>query len=311
VQQQLHLLNNLGESAMNQQKTDIYERVTRQIIEAMERGAGSYRMPWHVTGADRFAPANAASKRPYRGINVLLLWLLAEHHGYTSGEWATYNQWQALGAQVRKGEKAELVVFWRISERSREETDDQEEPASNRSILARGYHVFNAAQVDGYAPKAAPVLSESERVESAERFFAGLGFNVEHGGNRACYSPEEDVIHMPPFSCFRNAASYYSVLGHEATHASGAKHRLDRDLKPRFAEESYAMEELVAELGAAFLCSALGLANEPRQEHAAYLTGWLKVLRQDKRAIFTAASQAQKAVDWMRLRNEEQQSKAA
>jgi antirestriction protein ArdC len=296
---------------MNQQTPDIYEKVTRQVIEAMERGAGSYRMPWHVTGADRFAPANAASKRPYRGINVLLLWMLADHHGYTSGEWATYNQWQELGAQVRKGEKAALVVFWKISERSREETDDQEEPSSNRAILARGYHVFNAAQIEGYAPKAAPVLSESERVESAERFFSLQNVTLEHGGSRASYSPQDDVIHMPPFSCFRDAASFYSVLGHECVHASGAAHRLNRDLKPRFAEESYAMEELIAELGAAFLCSTLGLANEPRADHAAYLSGWLKVLKQDKRAIFTAASQAQKAVDWMRLRADEQQPKAA
>src|SRR5262249_8058561 len=146
---------------------------------------------------------------------------------------------------------------------------------------------------------------------SAERFFARLGVTVKHGGNNACYSPQEDVVHMPPFSCFRDAAAYYSVLGHEETHATGAEHRLNRDLKPRFAEESYAMEELVAELGAEFLCSMLGLANEPRQEHAAYLSNWLKVLKQDKRAIFAAASQAQKAVDWMRARNEEQQSQAA
>jgi antirestriction protein ArdC len=295
---------------MNQQTPDIYAKVTQQIIEAMERGAASYRMPWHVTGADCFAPVNVVSKRPYRGINVLLLWLLAEHHGYTSGEWATYNQWQELGAQVRKGEKAALIVFWKISERGREETDDQEEPASNRSILARGYHVFNAAQVEGYLPKPSPVLPESERVGSAERFFSRLGIAVKHGGNTACYSPQEDVIHMPPFSCFRDAASFYSTLGHEATHATGAEHRLNRDLKPRFAEESYAMEELVAELGAAFLCSTLGLSNEPRKEHAAYLSSWLRVLRQDKRAVFTAASQAQKAIDWMCLRAEEQSQAA-
>jgi antirestriction protein ArdC len=235
---------------------------------------------------------------------------MAEHHGYTSGEWATYNQWQALGAQVKKGEKSALIVFWKISERSREETEDQEEE-SNRSILARGYHVFNARQVEGYSPETSPVLPESERIESAERFFSLQDVAIRHGGSRACYSPEEDVIHMPPFSCFRDGASYYSVLGHEEVHASGAAHRLNRDLKPRFAEESYAMEELIAELGAAFLCSTLGLANDPRQEHAAYLTSWLRVLKNDKRAIFTAASQAQKAVDWMRLRADEQQTKAA
>lgn len=291
---------------MSQQAPDIYERVTLQVIEAMERGAGSFHMPWHVSG-DCSAPENVVSRRPYRGVNLLLLGLLAETHGYASGEWATYNQWQALGAQVRKGEKSALIVFWKASERSRAETEDDEEPSRNRPILARGYHVFNSAQVDGYSPKPAPVLPESERVESAERFFAGLGFTIKHGGSRACYSPAEDVIRMPPFSCFRNAVSFYSVLGHEAVHATGAAHRLNRDLKPRFAEESYAMEELVAELGAAFLCASLGLANEPREEHAAYLTGWLKVLRQDKRAVFTAASQALKAVDWMRLRFEEQQ----
>lgn len=296
---------------MNQQTPDIYEKVTGQILEAMERGAGSYRMPWHVTGVEGFAPVNVVSKRPYRGINVLLLWLLAEQHGFSSGEWATYDQWKELGAQVRKGEKAALVVFWKISERKGEEPDSGEETANMRSILARGYHVFNAAQVEGYSPEPAPELPDSQRIESAERFFAQLGVTVEHGGNSACYSPQEDVIHMPPFSCFRDAASYYSVLGHEHVHATGAKHRLDRDLKPRFAEESYAMEELVAELGAAFLCSALGLANEPRQEHAAYLASWLMVLRQDERAIFTAASQAQKAVDWMRLHADEQQSQAA
>jgi antirestriction protein ArdC len=295
---------------MDQQTTDIYEKVTQQIIEAMERGAGSYRMPWHVSG-ESFAPVNAVSRRPYRGINVLLLWLMAESLGYTSGEWATYDQWKALGAQVKKGEKAALVVFWRISERKGEGPDSSDEAANIRSILARGYHVFNAGQVEGYSPEPAPVLPEGERVESADRFFSLQRVTIEHGGNTACYSPQEDVIHMPPFSCFRDAASYYSVLGHEHVHATGAKHRLDRDLRPRFAEDSYAMEELIAELGAAFLCAALGFANEPRKEHAAYLGSWLQVLKQDRRAIFTAASQAQKAVDWMRLRADEQQSQAA
>jgi len=296
---------------MNQQTPDIYERVTKQIIEAMERGAEGYRMPWHVTDADCFAPINVVSKRPYRGVNVLLLWLLAEHHGYESGQWATYNQWQELGAQVRKGEKAALVVFWKISERNREESEDQEEPTSTRAVLARGYYVFNVAQVEGYSPEPSPVLPEGERIERAERFFAQLGANIRHGGAAACYSPQEDLIHMPPFSCFRDAVTYYSTLGHESVHWTGAPHRLNRDLRPRFETESYAMEELVAELGAAFLCSALNLSNEPRQDHAAYLSNWLKVLKQDKRAIFAAASQAQKAVDWMRLRNEEQQTKAA
>jgi antirestriction protein ArdC len=296
---------------MNQQTPDIYERVTRQIIEAIERGAGSYRMPWHVTGAESFAPVNVVSKRPYRGVNLLLLWLLADHHGYTSGEWATYNQWKGLGAQVKKGEKSALIVFWKISERNSEETEDQEESSSNRSILARGYHVFNAAQVDGYAPQPAPALPESERIQRTDTFFVDIGADIRHGGNTAYYEPETDIIRMPMSSAFREAAAYFSVLAHEATHWTGAPHRLNRNLLARFASEAYAMEELVAELGAAFLCATLSISNTPRPDHAAYLSSWLKVLKNDKRAIFTAASQAQKAVDWMRLRNDEQQSKAA
>lgn len=296
---------------MNQQTSDIYERVTKQIIEAIERGAEKFRMPWHVTGAECFAPVNVVSRRPYRGVNVILLWLLSDLNGYESGQWGTYNQWQELGAQVRKGEKAAQVVLWKSSERNREEASDQEEKAGSRAIIAKGYHVFNVAQVEGYSPKPVPVLSESERIESAERFFSQLGTTVQHGGTRACYSPEEDLVRMPHFECFREGIGYYSTLAHELTHWTGAAHRLNRDLKPRFALESYAMEELVAELGAAFLCSALKLSNEPRADHAAYLTSWLKVLKRDKRAIFTAASQAQKAADWMQLAHDEQQSKAA
>ena len=296
---------------MNQQTSDIYERVTKQIIEAIERGAEKYRMPWHVTEAECFAPVNVVSRRPYRGVNVILLWALSDSLGYQSGEWGTYNQWQELGAQVRKGEKSALVVLWKTSERSREEREGKDQKAAPRSVIAKGYHVFNVAQVEGYAAKSLPVLSECERVASAEHFFSRLGANINHGGPCACYSPEGDLIRMPHFERFRDTVGYYSTLAHELTHWTGAAHRLNRDLKPRFAAESYAMEELVAELGAAFLCSALKLSNEPRPDHASYLTSWLKVLRQDKRAIFTAASQAQKAVDWMQLRNEEQQSKAA
>lgn len=296
---------------MNQPTSDIYERVTRQIIEALERGAEKYRMPWHVTDAECFAPVNVASRRPYRGVNVILLWALSDSLGYQSGEWGTYNQWQELGAQVRKGEKSALVVLWKPSERSRDEREDQEDKAGSRSVIAKGYNVFNVAQVEGYTPNRVPVLPASQRIEAAERFFSQLDATIRHGGPCACYSPEEDVIYMPLFERFHEGVGYYSTLAHEFTHWTGAAHRLNRDLKPRFAKESYAMEELVAELGAAFLCSALRLSNEPRPDHASYLASWLKVLRQDKRAIFTAASQAQKAVDWMQLRNFEQQRQAA
>ena len=259
-------------------------------------------MPWHVTEADCFVPTNAASHRVYRGVNVLCLWATAMRRGYGSGLWATYNQWKALGAQVRKGEKAAPVVFWKITDKAGREFEDDDirrVPANNRMFLARGYNVFNVAQVDGFAPTAVPQLGKGERIASAEIFFAGLGARVRHGGAAACYIPGLDEIFMPRFEAFRDPAAYYSTLAHEATHWTGAPHRLNRELKAKFGSEGYAMEELVAELGAAFLCSNLGISVEPRPDHAAYIESWLTVLRRDKRAIFAAASLAQKATDWM------------
>jgi antirestriction protein ArdC len=167
-------------------------------------------------------------------------------------------------------------------------------------VLARGYSVFNVAQVDGYNPPKVPELSAGERIEQAEGFFSALGADIRHGGDRAYFCPDTDHIQMPLFEVFKDPAAYYAVLAHEATHWSGAKHRLNRQLEGRFHEQAYAAEELVAELGAAFLCADLGLANEPRPDHAAYVATWIKVLKNDRRAIFTAASRAQEAVDWMR-----------
>jgi len=169
-------------------------------------------------------------------------------------------------------------------------------------VFARGYSVFNAAQVDGYEAPALPVLPEPERIGHAEAFFAALGADIRHGGNRASYLPGLDQIRMPPFPAFHDAVAYYATLAHEATHMTGHASRCARDLRGRFGEEAYAAEELVAELGAAFLCADLALAPEPRPDHAAYVASWLKVLRDDKRAIFTAAAKAQAAADWMHAR---------
>jgi antirestriction protein ArdC len=287
---------------MQHETSDIYERITKQIIEAIEAGAGKFRMPWHVTGAERFTPMNVTSERPYRGVNVLSLWVAAEARSYNSGLWGTYNQWQQFGAQVRKGEKAAPVVFWKFPEPkgndSEEAAEDDEAPTS-RGVLAKGYYVFNADQVEGYTPPARVGMSAGDRIERADAFFVDIGADIRHGGSVACYESDADIIRMPMSSAFHEAAGYYAVLGHETTHWSGAPHRLNRTLRARFGSEAYAMEELVAELGAAFLCATLGISNTPRPDHAAYLATWLAVLRRDKRAIFSAASQAQKAVDWM------------
>jgi len=305
---------------MEKEKSDIFDRVTRLIVEAIEAGVKTNRLPWHVTGSAHFVPVNAASQKPYRGVNVIALWAAAEVRGYTSGLWATYPQWQELGAQVRKGEKSSPVVFWKFpergerpghNEREEEEQAPDESAASGRGALARGYAVFNAAQVEGFTPPSRFVLPESKRIEKAEAFFAGVGANLRAGGDVACYDPREGAVSMPPFSAFREPVGYYAVLAHEMTHWTGADQRLNRDLSSRFGSEAYAMEELVAELGAAFLCSLLGLSTTPRPDHASYLASWLAVLKRDKRAIFTAASHAQKTVDWLAAANISTESRAA
>jgi antirestriction protein ArdC len=285
-------------------RTDIYNRIAAEIVSAIEKGAGEWHMPWHHDGSSIARPRNVASKSGYRGINVLALWVAARHAGYSSGIWGTYQQWSQLGSQVRKGEKATTVVFWkqmRTGDSSGAEPgcDEREEQAL---FFARGYCVFNASQVDGYAPHDMPHLSEAERITRADAFFFALDIPIVTGGQRACYRPDIDTVFMPSFVHFVDAASYYSCLGHEAAHAVGAKHRLDRDITGRFGSAKYAMDEVVAELTSSFVMADLGIANQPRAEHAAYIASWLKILKNDPRAIFTAASKAQAAADWMHAR---------
>ncbi|MBZ5635182.1 MAG: ssDNA-binding domain-containing protein [Acidobacteriia bacterium] len=284
-------------------KRDVYACVTSQIINAIERGVGNWRMPWHTSGRFAFSPINVTSKKPYRGINTVCLWAAAQAKGYESGEWATYQQWQDRRAQVRKGEKATLVVFWKFANDSGESQSDSDTPASgSRLLFTKGYSVFNAAQVDGYAPKVDTDRPMPERIEQAEAFFRGAGADVRYGGNQAFYSPSGDYVQMPPFAAFRDAVSYYSTLAHEHTHWTASAARCNRELGKRFGDNAYAAEELIAELGAAFTCAHLGLSTEPREDHAQYLQSWLRVLKADKRAIFTAASKAQQAADWLTAR---------
>lgn len=279
-------------------KPTIYETITIQIVEAIEQGAGTYNMPWHRSRCDVASPSNAVTGRGYRGVNVLSLWVIAEARGYGSGQWATYQQWREQGAQVRRGEKAAAVVLWKPL------ATPEREPAlpladDRPAFLARGYSVFNADQVDGYAPSVVPQLTEAERIDRAEAFFEAIPATIEHGGNSACYVPTLDRVQLPAFAQFKSATGYYSTLAHELTHWTGAKPRLDRDLSGRFGTDAYAVEELVAELGAAFTCGNLRLPVEPRTDHAPYIASWLKVLKGDSRAIFTAASKAQAAADYL------------
>jgi len=286
----------------NPSRADVYARITDETIAAIEKGAGEYRAPWHHDGSAVFRPANVLSGKAYRGVNVLALWAASEARGYASGLWGTYRQWAERGAQVRKGERASLVVFWKNSganDGEQDGADDADQPAGKRRIFARGYSVFNVAQVDGYQPETAPVLDEAERHARADAFLASLGIAIEHGGESAYYRPSTDTVHLPCFSSFRDAASYYGVAIHECGHASGAKHRLDRDLTGRFGSRSYAAEEICVEIAAGFVLADLGIAHHPRPDHAAYIASWLEVLKDDPRAIFTAASKAQTIADWM------------
>ncbi len=286
-------------TATNQR--DVYARVTDQIVTAIEQGVGTWRMPWHTSGRFAFSPINAVSKKPYRGINTVCLWAAAQAKGYERGEWATYAQWQERSAQVRKGEKATLVVFWKFANDSRETQEDGESSTArgSRLLFTRGYSVFNASQVDGYTPAVDPDATMPERIAHAEEFFHAIGADLRHGGNQAFYSPASDHIQMPSFDAFAENVPYYSTLAHEHTHWTARAGRCDRELGKRFGDNAYAAEELTAELGAAFTCAHLGLSTEPREDHAQYIQSWLKVLKADSQAIFTAASKAQQATDWL------------
>lgn len=279
-------------------KETIYETITNQIIAAIEAGAGSYKMPWHQSGQDIANPHNVVSNKSYRGLNVVTLWMIAEARGFKSGTWATYQQWRELGCQVRKGEKSASVFFWKNLSKPDDEAESAEEQTGAR-FVARAYNVFNAEQVDGYEGEIVPALSEEKRVANAEAFFASIPATIEHGGNMPFFQPETDRVQMVPFEQFKTARGYYSVLAHELTHWTGAKARLDRNLAGRFGSEAYAVEELIAELGAAFIGARLGIGVDPRKDHAPYIASWLNALKNDPHAIFTAASKAQAAADYL------------
>jgi antirestriction protein ArdC len=281
--------------------SDVFQRITETIIAAVGTDPERFELPWHR--ADLQIPSNASTGRPYRGVNILSLWLTASAKGYVDERWASYRQWLALGAQVKKGEKGAPIVFYR--ELERHEPPDAERP--DRSFrVARAYHVFNAAQIEGWTPPplAAP-LSETERQAHAEAFFEAIGATVIHEGDRAFYRPSTDTIHMPPYAAFKSSLSYYAVLAHEHIHWTGAAHRLDRQPHASRDCAQYAGEELVAEIGAAFLCAALSLSPEPRPDHAAYIASWLHLLQKDKRAILRASSLASQAVEYLGVKARE------
>jgi antirestriction protein ArdC len=288
---------------MTSSRTDLYTRVTDEIIAQLEAGTRPWVQPWqapHAAGdVSRPLRFNAV---PYRGINVVLLWLAAMHHRFASPLWMTYRQAAELGGQVRRGEKGSLVVY--ASSFTRREAGNGGEECVVEVPFLKSYSVFNSEQIEGlparYYAQAAPALQPVERIERAERFFAATGADIRHGGGLAFYSPAADLVQMPVLDSFRDAESYYATLAHEVTHWTKHPSRLAREFgRQRWGDEGYSMEELVAELGAAFLCADLGLTLDARDDHAAYIASWLKVLENDKRAVFAAAAHAQRAADYL------------
>jgi antirestriction protein ArdC len=303
-------------AATSVDRKDVYTKVTDRIISDLEQGIRPWMKPWasqHAAG--RITQPLRHNGTPYRGMNILLLWGEAMAKGYAAPIWMTYKQSQELGANVRKGEHGSLVVY--ANTVSKTETNEQGEDVEREIPFMKGYTVFNVEQVDGlpahyYAHPENP-LPLSERIEHADRFMTGTGATIQHGGNSAFYAPARDVVQLPPFEAFKDRESYYATALHELTHWTKNKSRLDRDFSgKRFGDHGYAREELVAELGAAFLCADIGITPEVREDHAAYLGHWLTVLKEDKRAIFSAAAHAQRAADYLNgLQQKEERASVA
>lgn len=283
---------------------DIHAEITNQLVASIEANPGQFTLPWRKNSGALHIPVNALTGKAYNGINIVSLWVAAEVLGYATPIWGTYRQWTERGCQVRRGEKSSLVVFYKEYETD-PEPDNAEDTGKRR--VARASYVFNASQVDGFeAPLAAEPLGPVERIERADGFVKATGAQVQHGGDRAFFQPSTDRIQMPDEALFIGTGTmtrdeaYYSTLVHELVHWSGAKTRLDREMGKRFGDHAYAAEELVAEIGAAFLCAELGITQEMRPDHAQYLANWLKLLKDDSRAIFTAAAKASEAAAFLK-----------
>jgi antirestriction protein ArdC len=283
-------------------RADVYTRVTDRIIADLEAGTPTWLKPWsaeHLAG--NITRPLRGNGMPYKGINVFMLWAEATARGYVCPIWMTYKQAQEIGAQVRKGETGSLVVY--ADKMVKTETNLLGEETERAIPFLKGYSVFNCEQIDGLPAHfygTAEKLDHARRIAHADEFLFASKADIRHGADRAYYAIHPDYVQMPPFEAFRDAESYYATLAHELTHWTRHSSRLDRDFgRKRHGDEGYAREELVAELGSAFLCADLGLTPEPRPDHAAYVASWLEVLKGDKRFIFAAAGHAQRAVDFL------------
>lgn len=284
-------------------RVDVYARVTNSIIESLEQGVRPWHKPWqaeHLAG--RISRPLRHNGQKYSGVNVISLWMSAELQGYVSPFWMTFQQAKELGGYVKKGEHGSPVVY--ASTFKKKEENDAGEEVEQEIPFLKSYTVFCADQIEGLPPHFYAVTAQPnepmQRIERAEAFFANTKADIRTGGNQAYYAIDADYIRMPPFETFRDAESHAATLAHEMTHWTRHPSRLNREFgRKRWGDEGYAMEELVAELGSAFLAADLQITPEVRDDHASYIDSWLKVLKDDKRAVFSAASHASKAVDFL------------
>jgi len=286
-------------------RVDVYTRITERIVEELERGVRPWVQPWKTSNmAGRVTRPLRHNGEPYTGINVLLLWSEAMARGFASSIWMTFRQASELGAHVRKGESASTVIY--ASRSKRTETDASGDEVERDIPFLRSYGVFNVEQIEDlpehYYRRPEPTSNPIRPIEQAERFFANIKAVIRHGGNQAFYAPLRDHIQMPVLASFRDAESYVAVLAHESVHWTANPDRVGRDLS-RYSKDNTerAREELIAEIGSALVCADLGIVPElePRPDHASYVASWLKVLANDKRAVFQAAAHAQRAVAYL------------
>lgn len=276
-------------------KFNAYDSVTATILDLMSTHGSNWIKPWGVNGGG--LQVSAETGKAYTGINQLLLM----SSQYADNRWGTYKAWKRMGAQVNKGEKGTQIIFFKpLSITDRDTGEEKNIP------MARVYTVFNASQVEGVAPLEKPQDGTGERIKAVEAFVSATGADIRHGHSGAFYKPTADWVGMPNLESFLDTdastatENYYSTLLHELSHWTGHRSRLDRKLdQSRFGDSAYAFEELVAELGAAFACAALGITNEPRPDHAQYLASWVRVLKKDNKAIVKAAKLAQQAFEYI------------
>ena len=293
---------------MKKQKRDIYQEVTDRIVKAMESGHLPWVKEWKGGEGCSMLPYNASTRQNYSGVNTLILFLEAEEKGYNTNGWVTFKQAKALGGNVRKGEKGCTVVYYSTFKRTVEDVTTGEDAEVNIPFL-KSYTVFNIEQCDGLNLAELKPLAMPEGFDHIDEWVNHTAADIRHGGDKASFSSALNIIRMPRPEAFTSPEAYYATLFHELTHWTGHKSRLERKLGNRFGSEEYAAEELIAELGAAFVCAQFGMCSELR--HASYLQSWLKVLKNDKKAIFTAASQASKAAQHLNSYQPEQDEQQA